>query len=43
MTGDIQSLVAEIAKDRTQQYMEFTLYSPSGARYGEFTPLTVLS
>ena len=43
MTGDIQSLIAEIAKDRMQQYMSFTLYSPNGARYGEFTPLTILS
>ena len=43
MNGDIQSLIAEIAKDRMQQYMEFTLYSSRGARYGEFTPLTILS
>lgn len=43
MHGDIQWLIKEIAKTRMQQYMSFTLYSPSGARYGEFTPLTILS
>ena len=43
MTGDIQSLIKEIAKNLSQQYMSFTLYSQHGARYGEFQPFTILS
>lgn len=43
LTGDIQFLIKEIASNLSQQYMEFTLYSPRGADYGPFVPFTILS
>ena len=43
MTGDIQHLIAHIATDLSQQYMEFTLYSARGADYGPFVPFTIVS
>jgi hypothetical protein len=41
VTGDIQHVVKEIAANRSQQYITFTMYSNRGAQYGPFTPLVI--
>ena len=43
VSGDIQSLVQYLCSVRMQQYQEFTVWSSTGAKYGPFTPLTILS
>ena len=39
--GDIQHVIKEIAANRTQQYITFTMYSNRGAQYGPFTPMVI--
>lgn len=41
VTGDIQHVVQEIAANRMQQYITFTMYSNRGAQYGPFTPFVI--
>ena len=43
VTGDVQSLIAQLCKTKMQQYITFHVHTDRGAKYGPFTPLTILS